>query len=460
MSDVYTDASLQNQAVPIVDSAGRATRQFWMLIVALLNRTGGDGSPIDIGTLEKQVTALEAVSYVLATAATNLPNGLLLTPGNGMTVTVNEGEIIIALHAPVSVPNGGTALTTMPDHEVLIGNGVNAPNFTAPGAAGQALVSNGTTADPTFQLIVNAIMAGTGINVSANTGSVTISLATPVPVTEGGTGVSTLNPSGVLVGNGGGPVVALATGSAGQVLTSAGVGVNPSMQPIPNQPGRLINVQRLTATTTYTKTAGTNSQIVELQAPGGSGGGASGTGTAQSAAAAGGGAGAFARVYFATAVTGVTVTLPTGPSGATAGGNNGTAGTAATFGGYVSCPGGNAGSGGATASTAAITGASGRTSLPTVSTVGGVTPTAINLVPGSSGGVGLVASPGAYSMGGHGGPSPMYPAPFQDKAGSGAGVNAAVSGEGGGGGNQAAASGAAAAGGNAGGAECVVYEFA
>jgi hypothetical protein len=73
---------------------------------------------------------------------------------------------------------------------------------TAGGTSGHVLTSNGTGADPTFQ----ATGAGTGT--VTNTG--------------------TLTDHGVIVGNGGVDVSALATGTAGQVLTSAGASADPA----------------------------------------------------------------------------------------------------------------------------------------------------------------------------------------------------------------------------------------
>ncbi|MCA8326129.1 hypothetical protein [Burkholderia cepacia] len=444
--------------------------------------------------------ALQQVAYVLASPSTEVPNASVIHAGTGLSINILGDVLTIALSVPVTVENGGTGLQSLTAHAVPLGNGTQSLNFAAPGTAAQVLTSNGAAADPSFQALpVSSIMGGTGITVANTGGSYTVTLQTPVAVTnggtgartavgargnlgaaasgansditslsglttalsvaQGGTGANTLGAHGVLVGGGGSAVTALGVGSTGQVLTSNGLGNDPSMQAIPNQPGKLLNVQTLSATATYNKTAGTLSQIVILQAPGGSGGGVPATGGAQSAAAAGGGAGSLAEVYFPVAVTGVTVTLPTGPAGASAGSNNGTAGSTATFGGYISCPGGAAGGAGSTASSASITGASGRSSAPSVSTVGSITPVALRLVPGSSGGVGMVLNPGNSSMGGHGGQSPLYPAPYQDKAGSGAGINAGVPGEGGGGANEASASSAAQAGGTGGNACCIVFEF-
>ena len=46
---------------------------------------------------------------------------------------------------PVTVPEGGTSLTTLTANNVILGNGASAPTFVAPGTSGNLLTSNGTT---------------------------------------------------------------------------------------------------------------------------------------------------------------------------------------------------------------------------------------------------------------------------------------------------------------------------
>ena len=55
-------------------------------------------------------------------------------------------------------------------------------------------------------------------------------LASPVTVAQGGTGAATFTANGVLFGNGTSPIGATAVGTAGQCLTSNGVGVAPTYQ--------------------------------------------------------------------------------------------------------------------------------------------------------------------------------------------------------------------------------------
>lgn len=109
-------------------------------------------------------------------------------------------------------------------------------------------------------------------------------------------------------------------------------------QPISAPSGALINIQRITATGTYTPTPGTTSVIVEIVGGGGASGGAPATGAGAQSVGVAGGAGAYAKSRLITGFSGVTVTIGaggTGNSGA-AGGN----GVASSFGALITAPGG------------------------------------------------------------------------------------------------------------------------
>tara|TARA_R110002110_G_scaffold295138_3_gene509197 strand:- start:37 stop:1023 length:987 start_codon:yes stop_codon:yes gene_type:complete len=64
----------------------------------------------------------------------------------------------------------------------------------------------------------------------AITGGGTLSLATDLAVVHGGTGVGTFTDAGVLIGNGTGNLAVTSAGTALQVLTSNGPGVDPTFQ--------------------------------------------------------------------------------------------------------------------------------------------------------------------------------------------------------------------------------------
>jgi hypothetical protein len=53
---------------------------------------------------------------------------------------------------PVTVPQGGTGLATLPLHSIMLGNGNSTPNTITPGDAGTVLTSNGPGADPSYKV--------------------------------------------------------------------------------------------------------------------------------------------------------------------------------------------------------------------------------------------------------------------------------------------------------------------
>jgi len=86
------------------------------------------------------ITASGTGTVTSITAGTGLTGGTITTSGT------------IALDTPVAVANGGTGATTLTAHGVVIGNTTTAVNVTSAGTANQVLMSNGASADPTFQL--------------------------------------------------------------------------------------------------------------------------------------------------------------------------------------------------------------------------------------------------------------------------------------------------------------------
>lgn len=308
---------------------------------------------------------------------------------------------------------------------------------------GNTLVNNGTTAHVYFHTCTGAgtpIAACTGAYQTiawAMSGNTTDSLAKAVVIDAGSSGNN-------VTGN---------TFSGATNYTDNGTGDHFTANDVAGAPGQLLNVQVLTATTTYIPTTGTNKVIVELQSDGAGGGGTAATGSGQSAAASGGGGGSYAKVLLTSGFSGVTATLPSGGTGGTAGNNGGTAGTTASFGSLISCPGGNAGAGSAATSSAQVTPAGAVGSACTVS--GGTT---LLNIPGGGGRVGVVLAAGV-SWAGTGGIAPMFPESIHDKTSSSAGIAALVPGGGGTGANMSTASGAAQAGGSGGNAEAIVWEY-
>jgi hypothetical protein len=67
------------------------------------------------------------------------------------TFTLPDASAKILTNAAVVLTSeGGTGVATLNAHGVVLGNGASAVNVTSAGTAGQALTSNGSSADPTF----------------------------------------------------------------------------------------------------------------------------------------------------------------------------------------------------------------------------------------------------------------------------------------------------------------------
>lgn len=145
------------------------------------------------------VEALAQIAYVVRTFDPNTPNAVAIGVGTGLSIAFESGSVTISLTVPVAVGNGGTGVTNIPNHGVVIGNGGSPVGAVTPGPAGSVLASNGASADPSYQAVVNSISGGTGISVSASTGSAAVSLQVPVTVNHGGTGST--SPSGTALDN-------------------------------------------------------------------------------------------------------------------------------------------------------------------------------------------------------------------------------------------------------------------
>jgi hypothetical protein len=65
----------------------------------------------------------------------------------GVAAAPSYGKIGLATHVDGTLPvaNGGTGATTLTANNVLLGNGTSAVQFVAPGTSGNVLTSNGTT---------------------------------------------------------------------------------------------------------------------------------------------------------------------------------------------------------------------------------------------------------------------------------------------------------------------------
>jgi len=169
---------------------------------------GGTGasSLTDHGVLLGSGAAAISVTAVGAT-------GTVLKGNTGADPTFGAVDLTTDVTGILPVANGGTGLSTITDHAIMIGSGAGAVTPLAVGATNQVLLGS-TGADPTWgQVDLGTDVTGT------------------LPVTNGGTGAATLTDGGILLGSGTGAITALAQPTDGQ-LPIGNTGSDPTMATI------------------------------------------------------------------------------------------------------------------------------------------------------------------------------------------------------------------------------------
>lgn len=152
-------------AFAMLDSAASDVlkKTLWSSIKATL-KTYFDGlyQPIaaKLTTLAGQTWAADSYTYYTSSSAATI--GTITSFGRSVAAAVDGPAVRTLLGlgslatastinngnwsgTDLSVPNGGTGLSTLTANNVILGNGASSPSFVAPGAAGNVLQSNGTT---------------------------------------------------------------------------------------------------------------------------------------------------------------------------------------------------------------------------------------------------------------------------------------------------------------------------
>ncbi len=107
-------------------------------------------------------TSVNGLGITTSTGTLTIPNGVTVTgPASSGTIAVSGADInttgqvtVTHLAAALPVAQGGTGDTTLTSHGVLIGAGTSPVAVTTAGTAGYVLMSNGASADPTFQAVL------------------------------------------------------------------------------------------------------------------------------------------------------------------------------------------------------------------------------------------------------------------------------------------------------------------
>ena len=162
--------------------------------------------------------------------------------------------LVTSISFPITVPEGGTGQTSLAAHGVLIGEGTAPINSIVSSTSGQVLVSNGPSADPSWETVDFSLEfdTNTGGPVTPLAGTVSI-LGDGVNVTTDGSVPHTITISltnaldhGVQVGASTGKLNSLAVGTNGEVLIGS-TGADPEFNSLTSPNGSI----------TFTKGSGT-----------------------------------------------------------------------------------------------------------------------------------------------------------------------------------------------------------
>jgi hypothetical protein len=132
--------------------------------------------------------------------------------------SITNGNIV-SLTSPLGVSNGGTGASTLTSNNVILGNGVAAVQFVAPGSSGNVLASNGTTWSSTT---IQTGFSNVQVFTSSGTFTVPAGITRAKVTVVGGGGSGAAGAGGG--GGGGGTAIEIVTGltPAGTVTVTVG----------------------------------------------------------------------------------------------------------------------------------------------------------------------------------------------------------------------------------------------
>lgn len=179
ITDLTTQASLADANVSmLVDTsdtsmdASGTSKKFTLTALAtyVLNKiTAGTGIIFSGFSI-----AIDSSVVLTASSAVTLTNKVI----SGLTNTISNISLTSMVTGILPMANGGTGATSFGAHGVMLGNGSSTPNVSGTGTSGQVLVSNGASADPTFQTLTSAA----GVTVTLTAGEALDGTSTPIPV--------------------------------------------------------------------------------------------------------------------------------------------------------------------------------------------------------------------------------------------------------------------------------------
>jgi hypothetical protein len=259
--------------------------------------------------------ASKTANFVLAApnGAAGVPTFRAIVAADIPTLNQNTTGTAAGLSATLAVASGGTGQATYAVGDVLYASGATALAKLSDVATGNALISGGVGAAPTYGKI--------GLTTHVNG---------TLPLANGGTNQTATPVAGSIIFGTGSAYSATAAGTTGQVLTSAGAGTPTWAAPAGGQ----IQFALFTSSTTWTCPAGVTRVKASVY---GGGGGAQLTGGAIQWAGHGG-----AGYNYYTVVPGTVYTITVGAGGV--GGTTGASGGSSSFNSFITATGGLGGS--------------------------------------------------------------------------------------------------------------------
>jgi hypothetical protein len=187
-------------------NSGAATLSIDSLTATSITKNGSVAlSAGDIQSGKMMLVEYDGTTFQLVN---NIVYGGSITNGN-----------IVSLTSPLGVTNGGTGSSTLTSNNVILGNGVAAVQFVAPGTSGNVLASNGTTwASTTIQIGFSNVQVFTSNGTFTVPAGITRAKVTVIG--GGGSGASGVGGGG----GGGGTAIKIVTGltPAGTVTVTVG----------------------------------------------------------------------------------------------------------------------------------------------------------------------------------------------------------------------------------------------
>lgn len=165
---------------------------------------------------------------LISSSTINFENGAAT---DGLTLTFTNpsaGNVQLGFTGSLTVPGGGTGLTSITVHDLIIGNGASTATLLPPSATvGEALISNGASSDPGYSTSLAGVTSVNGTTIPASQTLLYSGGPLGTPSSGTATNITGLPFSGVATGTNSTANMTLGTGAS---LTVSGTGTNNANQ--------------------------------------------------------------------------------------------------------------------------------------------------------------------------------------------------------------------------------------